>query len=104
MTCLINSFEHFHQKANWKTKGTFRDLQADELSEEQVAQFRVAFKTFDKDDSGVITEDQLGDVMRSLGQAMTKLQVRTMVQEVDEDGNGQIEVSIVFFSFRSFHR
>ena len=44
---------------------------ADELTDEQKAEYSEAFKLFDKDGSGTITCDELGTVMRSLGQNPT---------------------------------
>jgi len=61
------------------------------LTEEQVAEFKEAFRLFDKDHDGRITEAELGVVMRSLGQKPTETDLRGMVKEVDQDGNGSIE-------------
>lgn len=46
---------------------------------------------FDKDEDGTITMAELGVVMRSLGQRPTETELRDMVNEVDQDGNGTIE-------------
>ncbi len=40
---------------------------ADQLTEEQIAEFKEAFSFFDKDGDGTITTKELGTVMRSLG-------------------------------------
>lgn len=40
---------------------------ADQLTEEQIAEFKEAFSLFDKDGDGTITTKELGTVMRSLG-------------------------------------
>ena len=40
-------------------------LQADQLTEEQIAEFKEAFSLFDKDGDGTITTKELGTVMRS---------------------------------------
>ncbi|XP_050539789.1 calmodulin-beta-like [Daktulosphaira vitifoliae] len=61
------------------------------LTEDQVAEFKEAFMLFDKDHDGKITEAELGVVMRSLGQRPTQSDLRGMVNEVDQDGNGSIE-------------
>ncbi|XP_068913947.1 calmodulin-like isoform X2 [Tenebrio molitor] len=61
------------------------------LSEDQVAEFKEAFMLFDKDEDGTITMAELGVVMRSLGQRPTETELRDMVNEVDQDGNGTIE-------------
>ena len=44
---------------------------ADNLTEEQIAEFKEAFSLFDKDGDGTITTKELGTVMRSLGQNPT---------------------------------
>ena len=41
---------------------------ADQLTEEQIAQIMDAFHLFDKDGDGIITTQELGTVMKSLGQ------------------------------------
>lgn len=41
---------------------------ADQLTEEQIAEFKEAFSLFDRDGDGTITTKELGTVMRSLGQ------------------------------------
>ncbi|XP_044728364.1 calmodulin-like isoform X2 [Chrysoperla carnea] len=61
------------------------------LTEDQVAEFKEAFMLFDKDEDGTITMAELGVVMRSLGQRPTETELRDMVNEVDQDGNGTIE-------------
>ena len=39
----------------------------EQLSEEQIAEFKEAFSLFDRDGDGKITSKELGTVMRSLG-------------------------------------
>lgn len=63
--------------------GTF---QADQLTEEQIAEFKEAFSLFDKDGDGTITTKELGTVMRSLGQNPTEAELQDMINEVDADG------------------
>ena len=64
---------------------------ADQLTEEQIAEFKEAFSLFDKDGDGTITTKELGTVMRSLGQNPTEAELLDMIQEVDADGNGTID-------------
>uniref|UniRef100_A0A0D9Y9M8 EF-hand domain-containing protein n=1 Tax=Oryza glumipatula TaxID=40148 RepID=A0A0D9Y9M8_9ORYZ len=64
---------------------------ADQLSEEQIVEFREAFSLFDKDGDGSITTKELGTVMRSLGQNPTEAELQDMISEVDADSNGNIE-------------
>ena len=64
---------------------------ADNLTEEQIAEFKEAFSLFDKDGDGTITTKELGTVMRSLGQNPTEAELQDMINEVDADGNGTID-------------
>ncbi|XP_050055586.1 neo-calmodulin-like isoform X5 [Aphis gossypii] len=57
--------------------------------------FQEAFRLFDKDGDGSITKEELGRVMRSLGQFAREEELETMLQEVDIDGDGA-------FSFQEF--
>jgi len=65
---------------------SFVPLQADQLTEEQIAEFKEAFSLFDKDGDGTITTKELGTVMRSLGQNPTEAELQDMINEVDADG------------------
>ncbi|KAF1889753.1 hypothetical protein Lal_00025081 [Lupinus albus] len=91
---------------------------ADQLTDEQISEFKEAFSLFDKDgddsmrvpvsaatDGDVflklllreqywmccITTKELGTVMRSLGQNPTEAELQDMINEVDADGNGTID-------------
>ena len=78
--------EHFNHPPN-----TLTFTMADQLTEEQIAEFKEAFSLFDKDGDGTITTKELGTVMRSLGQNPTEAELQDMVNEVDADGNGTID-------------
>ena len=64
---------------------------AEQLSEEQITEFKEAFSFFDKDGDGAITIEELGTVMRSLGSHPTERELQDMINEVDVDGSGAIE-------------
>uniref|UniRef100_A0A8D2H5F1 EF-hand domain-containing protein n=1 Tax=Urocitellus parryii TaxID=9999 RepID=A0A8D2H5F1_UROPR len=71
---------------------------ADQLSEEQIAKLKEAFSLFDKAGDGTITIEDLGTVMRSLGQNPTQAESQDMINEVmlmlireaGVDGDGQV--------------
>uniref|UniRef100_A0A3Q0S8F8 Calmodulin 2a (phosphorylase kinase, delta) n=1 Tax=Amphilophus citrinellus TaxID=61819 RepID=A0A3Q0S8F8_AMPCI len=65
--------------------------QADQLTEEQIAEFKEAFSLFDKDGDGTITTKELGTVMRSLGQNPTEAELQDMINEVDADGENSVK-------------
>ncbi|KAF1575878.1 UNVERIFIED_CONTAM: Calmodulin, partial [Eudyptes robustus] len=64
----------------------------DGLTKEQVEEFKEAFELFDKDGDGRVTALELGIVMQSLGHTPTEQELIDMVNEIDEDGNGSIEL------------
>jgi len=61
------------------------------ITDEQREEFRDAFKLFDKNGDGVISSDEVGAVMRSLGQNPTETDIQDFIREVDMDGNGNID-------------
>ena len=63
----------------------------DNLTDEQIIEFREAFQAFDKDGNGSITTKELGTVMRSLGQNLSEQEIKEIIDEVDEDKNGVID-------------
>lgn len=65
------------------------------ITKAQMKEFREAFRLFDKDGDGSITQEELGRVMRSLGQFAREEELQEMLKEVDIDGDGN-------FSFEEF--
>lgn len=61
------------------------------LTRQQVKEFKDAFAIFDKDGGGSITTQELGEVMKSLGQKPTTAELEAIVREIDADGNGEID-------------
>mmetsp|Transcript_54467 Transcript_54467/g.133527 ORF Transcript_54467/g.133527 Transcript_54467/m.133527 type:complete len:150 (+) Transcript_54467:222-671(+) len=61
------------------------------MSSAVVEELREAFSVFDKDGDGTITAEELGIVMRSMGQKPTDQELRDMIREVDADGNESID-------------
>ncbi len=47
-------------------------MQAEQLSEEQIAEYKEAFSLFDKSGDGTITTKDLGTVIRALGKISVK--------------------------------
>jgi len=63
-----------------------------DLSEEQMSELEEAFAVFDTDGAGVINTRKLFRVMRALGQNPTEAEVQDLIDAVDDDGNGTIEL------------
>merc|ERR1712005_61023 len=66
---------------------------AGQLSEEQLDEIREAFNLFDNDQSGAIDVRELKAAMRALGFEVKNEELKKMVSDVDNDGNGTIEFS-----------
>lgn len=64
---------------------------SEHLTEDKIAEFREAFEIFDKDKDGYITIKELGEIMKNLGQTPTDAELQDMINEVDVDGNGNID-------------
>ena len=52
--------------------------------------FAKVFNEFDKDGSGSITTNELASVLRDLGQIPSKLELESMIIEMDTNGEGTI--------------
>ncbi|CAH1973574.1 unnamed protein product [Acanthoscelides obtectus] len=61
------------------------------LTEDELAELRETFSMFDKQGVGYITTEELGNVMRAMGQNPTEAELQDMIDEVDQDGNGVID-------------
>ena len=66
---------------------------ADQLTEEQIAEFKEAFSLFDKDGDGTITTKELGTLMRSLGQNPTEAELQDLVSQVEADQGATITLT-----------
>merc|ERR1712094_122431 len=62
-----------------------------QLTEEQMDEIREAFGLFDSDASGQIDIRELKAAMRALGFEVKNEELKKMVSDIDNDGNGTIE-------------
>jgi len=61
---------------------------AEQLTNEQIAEYREAFALFDKNADGTIDTKELGTTMRALGINPTEKEIEDMIREVDQDNKG----------------
>ena len=54
-------------------------------------ELKVAFDVFDKDGDGNITSNELSSIMKGLGESLSEKEIKSMINEVDEDNNGTID-------------
>ena len=80
MTALSTDTETFTSKIVRQCPKKFTD--------EEVVQLKQAFALFDLGGNGFITNDELGTVLRKMGQEPTDEEVDAMIAEIDEDGDG----------------
>lgn len=65
--------------------------QIEEPIDDEISVFKEAFSLFDRDCDGTISQKDLGSVMRSLGKHPTEEELQRMINNVDTDGNGNID-------------
>ena len=57
---------------------------------EQEDEMLQAFRIFDRDDNGFITQEELKDAMHASGYMLNDDQLSCMIKRADADGDGQI--------------
>ena len=75
------------------------------LSEEEIAEFREIFSLVDKDGGGSITGDELGELMDTLGIEATPEEINGMIAEVRQWKNSHftsLHFTSLQFKFHSF--
>ena len=61
------------------------------LTAEELAEFREIFNLVDLDKGGTISKEELRQLMNTLGLKPTQEELNSMVEEIDTDGNGEID-------------
>ena len=64
-----------------------------ELDDDQIAELREIFRSFDRNNDGSLTQLELGSLLRSLGLKPSPEQLETLIQNTDKNSNGLIEFS-----------
>ncbi|KAG9452463.1 hypothetical protein H6P81_005367 [Aristolochia fimbriata] len=63
------------------------------LDDEQIAELREIFRTFDRNNDGSLTQLELGSLLRSLGLKPSSTQLDALIQKADINSNGLVEFS-----------
>ncbi|EDW46848.1 calmodulin-1 [Drosophila sechellia] len=61
------------------------------LTDAQIEEIREAFSVYDKERSGWVSVQQLGGVMRALGESLTEAEIYDLANECDVDFGGQVQ-------------
>jgi hypothetical protein len=67
---------------------------AGELDREELEEWRTIFNLFDVDGDESITCQELGVVLRSMGQNPSDQELKEMINEMDEDGSGTVDFEV----------
>merc|ERR1712080_402662 len=73
---------------NMSRRGAAKKKAKGGLTEEQIEEIREAFNLFDADNSGAIDVRELKAAMRALGFEVKKEELKKMISDIDNDGNG----------------
>jgi Ca2+-binding EF-hand superfamily protein len=65
----------------------------DNLTQEQVEKFRRTFQLFESDNDGMIPIDELGTLLRALGQNPNEEDLEHYKAKIDPEGNGVVDFS-----------
>ena len=63
------------------------------LDDKQIAELRQMFRSFDQNDDGSLTEQELGSMLRSLGLRPSPDHLEALIQQADCNRNGLVEFS-----------
>ncbi|XAR70661.1 hypothetical protein NMG60_11027583 [Bertholletia excelsa] len=63
------------------------------LDDEQLAELREIFRSFDRNNDGSLTQLELGSLLRSLGLQPSPDQLESLIQKADTNNNGLVEFS-----------
>ncbi|VFQ65386.1 unnamed protein product [Cuscuta campestris] len=66
---------------------------AAKLDDQQIAELREIFRSFDRNNDGSLTQLELGSLIRSLGLNPSADQMESLIQKADRNSNGLIEFS-----------
>ena len=64
---------------------------ADQLTEEQIAEFKEVFCLFDKNEDGTISTSELGSMLKMLGEDPQDEVLEEMIRQADLNRNGIVE-------------
>ncbi|KAK4760023.1 hypothetical protein SAY87_023154 [Trapa incisa] len=66
---------------------------AEKLDDDQLAELREIFRSFDRNNDGSLTQLELGSLLRSLGLKPSPDQLESLIHKADLNSNGLIEFS-----------
>lgn len=64
---------------------------AEDQRRQMEEEMRRAFRVFDRDGNGLIDQNELRTTMKSLGEKLSKSDVKAMIKAADKNGDGKID-------------
>lgn len=61
------------------------------LEPDEIKVLKICFNMFDFKDQGFLSADDLDDILRGMGFRPSKEELKEILEEIDEDGSGEIE-------------
>merc|ERR1712223_11386 len=62
------------------------------LAVDEIKCLKVCFDLFDTKKQDFLSADDLGEIMRAMGLRPTEEELKSLLEEIDEDGSGEIEI------------
>merc|ERR1712243_18029 len=62
------------------------------LAVDEIKCLKVCFDLFDTKKQDFLSADDLGEIMRAMGFRPTEEELKSLLEEIDEDGSGEIEI------------
>merc|ERR1712080_798276 len=94
--CNKTDMDNYAQEVDEDETGKFTFNQFCQVSakfmvEDDEEQMKEAFRIYDKECQGFITNDVLKDILREIDNTLTEEDLEHIVEEVDEDGSGTMD-------------
>lgn len=61
------------------------------LENDEIKVLKICFNMFDSKDQGFLSAEDLDDILRGMGFRPSKEELKDILEEIDEDGSGEIE-------------
>merc|ERR1712037_567847 len=81
-----------------KMPDPYEDIDFEEISEatglavDEIKCLKVCFDLFDTKKQDFLSADDLGEIVRAMGFRPTEEELKSLLEEIDEDGSGEIEI------------
>ena len=86
----VNHISDLDKESSLKKSNEIPNLLGDNQVSDSEEELIEAFKVFDRDGNGLISADELLNVMTSLGENATMEEIEELIKESDYDGDGFI--------------